>query len=82
MIFHKLVRIKVETMILARNSHKKSSINVVVANRKAWSTYHYMLDHIVSLLIFTSLNLIGLDAATASQPSSSHSENCEWIGFS
>ena len=50
MSFHKLVSIRVEAMMLARNSRKKSSINVVT-NRNAWSSYHCILDHITSTLI-------------------------------
>ena len=47
MTFHKLIRIRVETTTLARNAYKKSTINVVVANRMAWSAYHCILDHII-----------------------------------
>ena len=33
--FHKLIRVRVKTMALAHNSHKKSLIKVIVANRNA-----------------------------------------------
>ena len=58
--------------VLARKVLNKSSINVVVVNRKTWSAYHCILDHVISLLIFTSLNLIGSNTTTASRPAISH----------
>ena len=64
---------------LARKLHNKSAINVVVANRKAWSAYHCMLDHIVSLLILTCLNLISSDTKIVNRPAIHRPENCEWI---
>ena len=53
MIFHKLVRIQVEKTALAYNSHKKLSINDVVANHKIWSAYYCIQDPIILLLIST-----------------------------
>ena len=51
-IFHKLVKVRVETMALAGNSHKKSSINVIVANRKGRLAFYCMINLIVLILIF------------------------------
>ena len=59
----------------------KSLINVVEVNRKVWSAYHWILDHVILLLIFTCLNLIDSDTVTASRLAKHRSENCEWIGF-
>ena len=46
MIHHKLINNQVEMSALARKLHK-SSINVVVINRKAWSANHCIVDHII-----------------------------------
>ena len=81
MIHHKLINNRVKMSILDCKLLNKSSINVVVVNRKTWSTYHFILDHAISLLIFTHLNLIGSDTATASRPATHRFENYEWIGF-
>ena len=81
MIHHKLIDNQVEMSVLAHKLLNKSSINVVVTNHKAWSAYHYILDYVISLLIFMCLNLIGSDTMTVSQPVTYRPKNCEWIGF-
>ena len=81
MISHRLIDNRVKMSILDCKLLNKSSINVVIVNRKTWSVYHCILDHAISLLIFTCLNLIDSDTATASQLATHRPENCEWIGF-
>ena len=58
MIHHKLINNRVEMSTLAHKLLNKSSINIVVVNRKTWSAYHYILDYVISLLILTCVNLI------------------------
>ena len=82
MIHHRLIDNQVEMSTLALKLLIKSLINVVIINRKTWSSYHCILDHVISLLILTYLNLIGSDTAIASRPATSRPKNCEWIGFS
>ena len=81
MIHHKLIDNQVEMSVLAHKLLNKSLINIVVANRKAWSVYYCILDLTISLLIFICLNLIDSDTTIVSQPATHHPENCEWIGF-
>ena len=71
MIHHKLTYNRFIKSTLTRKSHNKSSIKVIVANCKAWSTYHCILDHIAYLLIFTYLILIGSKATTSSRSATS-----------
>ena len=66
---------------LACKLHDKPSINIIVVSRKTWSTYHCILDNIISLLSSTCLNLISSDTATTSHFATNHPKNCEWIRF-
>ena len=59
----------------------KSSINIIVINRKTQSAYHFILDYVISLLILTYSNLIGSNTTIVSQPATHYLENCEWIEF-
>ena len=62
---------------LARKMHNKSSINIVVANRKAWSAYHCIFRPYYIVINLLCQNPIGSDAATASRLATSHPENYE-----
>ena len=62
-------------------SYKKLLVVIVVINRKAWSTYHYIHDHIVLILISTYSNLLGSDTMTVNR-TTSRLDKCGWIEFS
>ena len=81
MIHQRLIDNQVKMSVLARKLLNKSSINVVVVNRKTWSAYHCILDYVIYLLIRSCINLIGSDTMTASRPVTHHLENYKWIEF-
>ena len=73
-ILHKLINNQVVMSTLARKLLWKSSINIVASNRKVWSAYHCILDHIISILIPFCWNHIGSNVATANRSMTNHLE--------
>ena len=67
--------------MLASVLHKKSSVVVVIINRKACWIYHCIHDHIILILTSMYLNLLDSNSTAANRLATSRPVNSEWREF-